>query len=372
MRKLWFAVAASVIVATGAYLIHSAIQGVPDASAQTGIAWMDGSFDQVLARARDEQKPVMLDFYATWCSPCKKLERETFQDPDVTSFTSEQLVCARRNAERDDGLELARRFMVLNYPTVILLNPDGTEIDRHVGYLPPTDYLALLQNYLAGINTLDDYQRRVAESPDDAELHLELGTKLSHRLMGDEAEYHLQRVTELDPANESGLAVEALMMLGDLHRRLATREDSPVEWELAVGYTRRAMEEYPSEETLKHGLKRIAYYQKHAGNLDAAAEAHRELLALDPDNPKLLNAFAWFCAKEGVALDEATEKALLAVKLSDGDPAIVDTLAEVYYARGMYDEAIATIQEAIAKDDDAYFREQLDKFEKARDTGTTL
>ena len=58
--------------------------------------------------------------------------------------------------------------------------------------------------------------------------------------------------------------------------------------------------------------------------------------------------------------------ALKAVEVTEGDPGILDTLAEVYFARGMYPEAIAAIDKAIAKEPDAYFDKQRAKFVAAQ------
>jgi thiol-disulfide isomerase/thioredoxin len=371
MRKFWLFLAVIVIGAGAmAYTVRDGAQGVPEASAQTGIVWASGSFDDALQLARDSGRPMMIDFYATWCGPCKKLAKYTFQDEDVSTLVAEKLVCIKRDAEKDEGAELAKRFLVYNYPTMIFLKPDGTEIDRHVGFLQPPEYMQLVNDYLAGVNTLDDYMRRVQVSPDDAELNFKVGEKLSHRLQSDDARRYLEHAIELDAANDQGYAVQSLFALGDLHRKLAERSEGTKDWDQAIVYTRRAIETYPDENTTRDGLYRIAHYNKKAGRPAAAADNYRELIELDPADPKPLNAFAWFCAKAGHDLDEATEKALLAVKLSKGDPGIIDTLAEVYYARGMYDEAIATINEAIAKDDDAYFRDQLKKFEEARDAAS--
>jgi tetratricopeptide (TPR) repeat protein len=114
-------------------------------------------------------------------------------------------------------------------------------------------------------------------------------------------------------------------------------------------------------------MRRLAYAQHGAGDSETAVATYRKLLAKTPDDPSALNGFAWFCASRAIALDEALPVALKAVELSNRSPGILDTLAELYYARGEYDKAIEIGKEALASDpDDQYFQDQVKKFKEAK------
>ena len=68
-----------------------------------------------------------------------------------------------------------------------------------------------------------------------------------------------------------------------------------------------------------------------------------------------------------MGLDAALPIALKAVEISDRSPGILDTLAELYYARGEYDKAIEIGKEALSSDpDDQYFKDQIEKFRVAK------
>ena len=69
---------------------------------------------------------AMVDFWATWCGPCKMLS------PVIDGL-----------ADRYEQPELAVRFGVMSIPTVIFLK-DGKEIDRKVGVMPEASYTAVL------------------------------------------------------------------------------------------------------------------------------------------------------------------------------------------------------------------------------------
>lgn len=97
------------------------------------------SFDDALAAAKKDNKVVMVDFFTTWCPPCKKLDQVTWQDPRVIAWLGEKSVALKIDAEKETAL--AARFGVNAYPTMVFVEPDGREIGRVMGYLPPAQFL---------------------------------------------------------------------------------------------------------------------------------------------------------------------------------------------------------------------------------------
>jgi len=102
------------------------------------VEWLDSERD-ALKFAEQANRPVMIEFTANWCPPCRALERRFFRRPDVVKL-SYQLVPFRVDAtvETKKIRELINRYGVMGWPTVIFLSPDGKRYTdlRVVDYSP--------------------------------------------------------------------------------------------------------------------------------------------------------------------------------------------------------------------------------------------
>lgn len=87
---------------------------------------------------RKQEKPVLLDFYASWCGPCKMLAPTIEQ---LAETEKDRVVVAKVNVE--NAQMLARAYQVFSIPTVICF-VGGKDVARHVGFGSKQQILALL------------------------------------------------------------------------------------------------------------------------------------------------------------------------------------------------------------------------------------
>jgi len=110
-----------------------------------GISFSSISFEQAKAEAKKTGKLIFIDAYASWCGPCKMMDRNTFSDGDVGKFFNEKFINLKVDMEKSvDGPMLSRMFRVTAYPTFLWVDSEGKLVKREMGYRTPEQFLALV------------------------------------------------------------------------------------------------------------------------------------------------------------------------------------------------------------------------------------
>ncbi len=136
----WMKTGAGIIgIVVATYLIASLIMQGP------GMQWHVYS-DQLLSEAVEKQKPVIIDFSAAWCAPCRELDEVTFHDREVVKQAEQDFFMIKVDLTRKgnpDSDRLLQKFGVKGVPTIVFIDKQGEERRelRLVDFLPPDQFL---------------------------------------------------------------------------------------------------------------------------------------------------------------------------------------------------------------------------------------
>jgi thiol:disulfide interchange protein DsbD len=113
--------------------------------------------ESAVAAARTSGKPILYDFTAEWCAPCKMLDREGWAVSRVAALVNESFIASRVvDRTREDGKnapgidELQQRYKVNAFPTLVVAAPDGREIAIAQGFNGRERLIAFLEGARAG------------------------------------------------------------------------------------------------------------------------------------------------------------------------------------------------------------------------------
>lgn len=357
-----------------------ALAAVPLAACRGGArtAWFTGDVSQAVAEAANRNTLVMVEFFTDWCTWCRRLEAETFADSDVQRELA-AMVPVRLNAEKE-GADLARTLGVAGYPTVVFLGPDGREVDRIVGYLPPDRFVEQLR-LIRGGDTFAACLDRLSRDPGNWDALQRAVDGLLERSDPEAAiarieAYHDAAGDQATPMCRVLLSTARAELQDRVYRRAAKlfrsgwdeplwvpdaagadglktlidhrpqkMEPDEVANELRAARTgdaRKLFEGIDLEGFPADTLIQAASFADRTGNYDLAADLYLRWYraAGDGATPEALNGVAWQLYLLGRELDTALTMAR-AAQARDDSPDIADTLARILYVTGQTGEAIA-------------------------------
>lgn len=108
------------------------------------------TLEEIMADAVLKDKVVFLDFYTTWCGPCKWMDNNVFNQNEITSKLNRNFVSYKVDAEDFDGVNTALKYRVAAYPTYIFLTPQGEVIHRLEGMIPQESFSQAIDAIITG------------------------------------------------------------------------------------------------------------------------------------------------------------------------------------------------------------------------------
>ena len=171
----------------------------------------------------------------------------------------------------------AQEYGIAGFPTVVLLNSNGGEIDRILGYRGPEPFIQQIEDYEAGIGTFSSILKEFEANPMDVHLNFEVAEKYYGRGELDEAITLYERVFLLDQWNEKRKSDVAIYYIGITHRK-------DKDYDTAAEQFQRMMDTYPNSSYVPDAFVYKAYVYQKGGRKAEAIATYESFIEKYPDH----------------------------------------------------------------------------------------
>ncbi|MFI5201314.1 MAG: thioredoxin fold domain-containing protein [Candidatus Kapaibacterium sp.] len=322
-------------------------------SASAEVHFRNVSFEEAKQLAAQEHKAIMVDFYTTWCGWCKVLDKNTYSDENVGKVADAKFIPVKIDAEKGEGIELAKKYGIHGYPTIIFFDEGGKEIDRVVGYEDPSRFLQSLQNAAAGGSSAIIGEVESAKSTTDPKKWFTAANYYAEHNERAKSVTAFKKVLALDPQNKLGNNAESLFAVGFLST--GDKQFNILDSALRV---------FPNEVDADQANMLLIRHDFDAKEPENAARRIDRWAMTHPKDGPSFNFFAWTAAQHGAMLDRAMEYSKRAESLAstpEEKASSIDTRAEILFKEGKAAEASQTEASAIAMIDPIKDKKLLDE-----------
>jgi len=373
--------------------------------AQGGIQFESMTWEEALSASRKSNKLIFLDAYTTWCGPCKTLEKYTFTDESVGAFFNSAFINVRFDMEQYPGLELAEKYEVDLYPTLLFINGKGELVHRGCGALEVNElmgladlalsehgsFLALRQQYESGNRTIgfiDQYMSALQNAcrnlddflsdfflrePNDSlmnETNWYVFSEYDFDVYGDRFQYLLKNQAAFETVIEKKFVQDKIYDTFIMkYYDLSEAEDFALFGLQSLLYLAKRNEFSRKQELLD--FLNFGYGEL-SENWNLYSEAATSFINPEKENSDLILDVAW----KFYLFVEDQEKLLIALNWTkyvldkeEPNPSNIDTYASLLFKLGRKEDAIKFEEQALQLaqswgEDSKHFEYQLAKFKK--------
>lgn len=329
------------------------------------VSFANGTYQEILDLAKQQNKIIMIDFITDWCKWCVETDRKVYTNSEVSAFANANQINWKIDAEKGEGPELAKKYGVKGFPTIVFTNSDGEEIDRIYGYVPAEQFLVMMKDYNSGINTYGYLKKMIEDNPDDPEFNYKMAEKIKSNGLDGDMKMYLDKTISMDPKNEKGYTDDAKFMLAYTNQDAAGLE--------------KLITEYPNSDKTKEGIINLASFYEEKNDISKADKLFANAFVkygkndfdLNQSYGSLLLGRGYNVMKDTTATKKDRKRAIKTlensiqyVKGTVNEASAYYIMSELYYQNKDIKKANECIDKSISIYDKKSYRDQKEKINK--------
>jgi thioredoxin-like negative regulator of GroEL len=239
------------------------------------VGWQT-NYGEALKLAKQTGKPIMIDFWASWCGPCKSMDMDVWPHPEVVA-RSQKFVCV--SLDIDINPSLAGFFRASAVPTLVFADPWGNELGRHVGAMRPKDLALMMDGFPTDFTEAKELGAILEKDSNNAEALSGMGAFYSKMGAFETSNRYFDRALKTDEAKKNGEMRETIFLSVGLNQlKMKQFNDAKKTFE-------RCIKDCPNGTKCDSALLGIVTAQIYQGKRGDAEKTFEQLKSRYPDSP---------------------------------------------------------------------------------------
>ena len=310
-----------------------------------GMQFFDGTWTEVLAAAKEQNKYIFVDAFADWCVPCKWMTKNVFPTEEAGKFYNEHFIVYKLDMEKGEGVDFAKKYKVKVYPSYLFFNSDGELVHRTVGSKPVDKFIEDGKNALNTDMQLMTLNKKYDEGDRSEQFLYNYAFALSNAYqdqmkIAEVTTAYLDTQKDEDLTNEKNWKVIDKLLYNINSHAFKYLEENKDKFSSKYG------EEKVDKKILN---TKIEYYKFMKDWDEYAKTAVNFADKYAKDDWQMLNGFAWDFyenVNDNAMMKKAEQWAKRSMEL-EKNYYNTDTYASILYKLGKYDDALKNANDAI-------------------------
>jgi len=167
------------------------------------------TLQQAAAAAQEANKPIMIEFWAEWCAPCKVMDAEVYTDSSVAAAVEQKLIPLRVHFDNEKAL--VRHYNVEAIPFLVFTSSYGTELLHHRGLLGAGELAAVIRALPADVSDFNRWDRVLQKDSGNVDALENMASRLRAAGLYQSSNEFYEKAVKLDSVKKNSALRQALL-----------------------------------------------------------------------------------------------------------------------------------------------------------------